>query len=78
MDNASAFPYPLDGRARLIVERRGMVDMRKRFRGNAPIGTSRKFDGGGKTSQLYAGKSMYPDTPVGGGEDQAGNKEGGK
>lgn len=55
--------------------------MRKRFRGNAPIGTSRKFDGGGKTSQLYAGKSMYPDTPVGGGgggEDPAGNKEGGK
>lgn len=49
--------------------------MRKRFRGNAPIGTSRKFDGGGKTSQLYAGKSMYPDTPVGGGgEDPAGNK----
>lgn len=51
--------------------------MRKRFRGNAPLGTSRKVEGGGR-AQLYAGKSMYPDTPVGGKEAEAEGGEGGK
>lgn len=70
------FPHLLGGRARLIVERRGMVDMRKRFRKNAPVGTAHQFG----ASQLYAGKSMYPDTPVaGGGEDvETGTKKEGK
>ncbi|KAM0722644.1 hypothetical protein Q7P37_002085 [Cladosporium fusiforme] len=38
--------------------KRGLVDMRKRFRGNKPISTSQELDGesGG---QLYAGKSAY-------------------
>lgn len=50
--------------------------MRKRFRRNAPVGTSHQFG----ASQLYAGKSMYPDTPVaGGGEDaEGGTKKGGE
>lgn len=39
---------------RLIV-RRGMVDMRKRFRGNAPVGVR----DGGKPPQLYGGKPMH-------------------
>lgn len=50
--------------------------MRKRFRGNAPLGTTRQAEGG-KRTQLYAGKSMYPDTPAGGKEDvEGGAKEG--
>jgi cytochrome c oxidase assembly factor 5 len=31
-----------------------MIDMRKRFRGNAPIATSVELEGGG-SGQLYAG-----------------------
>lgn len=47
--------------------------MRKRFRGNAPLGTTRRVEGG--KAQLYAGKSMYPDTPVGGkGEETEGGE----
>ena len=38
--------------------KRGMVDMRKRFRGNAPISVSTELEGGG-SQQLYGG------TPVG-------------
>lgn len=33
--------------------KRGMIDMRKRFRGNAPIATSVELEGGG-SGQLYA------------------------
>lgn len=32
-----------------------MIDMRKRFRGNAPVATSAELEGGGGTGQLYAG-----------------------
>lgn len=44
--------------------KRGMVDMRKRFRGNYPIAISAELEGVGKHShesggQLYAGKSHY-------------------
>ncbi len=39
-----------------------MVDMRKRFRGNAPIAVSQELEGGGRREpipQLYAGKPAY-------------------
>ncbi|EOD51002.1 putative cytochrome c oxidase assembly protein [Neofusicoccum parvum UCRNP2] len=45
--------------------KRGMVDMRKRFRGNKPVGVSNELDAatGGpedsKGKQLYAGKPLY-------------------
>lgn len=39
--------------------KRGMVDMRKRFRGNHPISTSLEVEGEGKTPMLYAGKGTY-------------------
>ncbi|KAF5014313.1 hypothetical protein F66182_14749 [Fusarium sp. NRRL 66182] len=47
--------------------KRGLVDMRKRFRGNAPISVSREIEGGGGSSrsstqapqQLYAGKPAF-------------------
>ncbi|KAK5134200.1 hypothetical protein LTR08_006860 [Meristemomyces frigidus] len=47
--------------------KRGMIDMRKRFRGNKPIATSVELEagGGGETAvgarggQLYAGKGGY-------------------
>ncbi|KAL6242664.1 hypothetical protein RBB50_010310 [Rhinocladiella similis] len=41
--------------------RRGLVDMRKRFRGNAPISTSLENEGGGGKSapQLYGGKPAF-------------------
>ncbi|KAI9862195.1 MAG: hypothetical protein M1824_001576 [Vezdaea acicularis] len=46
--------------------KRGLVDMRKRFRGNAPVAVSTELEGGsdkaGKTSgQLYAGKPAVGD-----------------
>ena len=34
--------------------KRGMIDMRKRFRGNKPVATSVELEAGGN-SQLYAG-----------------------
>jgi len=34
--------------------KRGMVDMRKRFRGNQPVGMAK--EGGGDGTQLYAGR----------------------
>jgi cytochrome c oxidase assembly factor 5 len=46
--------------------KRGMVDMRKRFRGNQPISMSKEIEGGGTAGgggQLYAGKPAF-DTPV--------------
>ncbi|KAL2013659.1 hypothetical protein VTN00DRAFT_1184 [Thermoascus crustaceus] len=40
--------------------KRGMVDMRKRFRGNQPIAVSKDLDGKQKTpQQLYAGKPAF-------------------
>jgi cytochrome c oxidase assembly factor 5 len=39
-----------------------MVDMRKRFRGNAPVAVSKELEGGGKSgsvTQLYAGKPAF-------------------
>ncbi|KIV85344.1 hypothetical protein PV11_01046 [Exophiala sideris] len=41
--------------------KRGMVDMRKRFRGNAPISSSLELEGGGgkKVPQLYGGKPAF-------------------
>ena len=38
--------------------KRGMVDMRKRFRGNQPIALSKELEGGGGPAggQLYAGR----------------------
>lgn len=40
----------------LIDARRGMIDMRKRFRGNAPLSVSNNSD---KQGQLYAGKPAF-------------------
>jgi cytochrome c oxidase assembly factor 5 len=39
--------------------KRGLVDMRKRFRGNKPIATSQELEGEGQTPMLYAGKGTY-------------------
>ncbi|EHY56717.1 hypothetical protein HRR83_002199 [Exophiala dermatitidis] len=42
--------------------KRGMVDMRMRFRGNAPISTSVELEGSGKRAagyQLYGGKPAF-------------------
>jgi cytochrome c oxidase assembly factor 5 len=46
-----------------------MVDMRKRFRGNAPIAVSTELEGGGKQGtvpQLYGGKpaAAIPETKI--------------
>lgn len=40
--------------------KRGMVDMRKRFRGNQPVSTSVELQAGEGTGQLYAGKGTFP------------------
>lgn len=45
--------------------KRGMVDMRKRFRGNQPIAVSKEIEGGAAGSesrQLYAGKPAFSTT----------------
>ncbi|KAI9732923.1 MAG: hypothetical protein M1818_007356 [Claussenomyces sp. TS43310] len=47
--------------------KRGMVDMRKRFRGNQPIAVSQELEGGSgqevqPSKQLYAGKPAFGDT----------------
>lgn len=42
--------------------RRGMIDMRKRFRGNQPMSVSKEIEGGAssnKGGQLYAGKPAF-------------------
>lgn len=40
--------------------RRGMIDMRKRFRGNAPVAfRNLQTSDGGEGYQLYAGKSAF-------------------
>lgn len=45
----------------LYWSRRGMIDMRKRFRGNQPIAVSKEFEGGqsNKPQQMYAGKPAF-------------------
>lgn len=44
--------------------KRGMVDMRKRFRGNQPIGMGKEVEEGEQnaSNQLYAGKSAFGST----------------
>ncbi|TVY76038.1 Mitochondrial protein [Lachnellula suecica] len=44
--------------------KRGMVDMRKRFRGNQPIAVSKELEGGAQERghMLYAGKPAFTDT----------------
>lgn len=42
--------------------KRGMIDMRKRFRGNRPISTSTELEGSGKAPMLYAGKGTFDET----------------
>jgi len=41
--------------------KRGLVDMRKRFRGNAPMSVSKELEGGKSAvpTQLYAGKPAF-------------------
>ncbi|KKK25172.1 hypothetical protein P175DRAFT_0498407 [Aspergillus ochraceoroseus IBT 24754] len=40
--------------------KRGLIDMRKRFRGNAPLSMSKEVDGkSGTSQQLYAGKPAF-------------------
>jgi cytochrome c oxidase assembly factor 5 len=41
--------------------KRGMVDMRKRFRGNQPIAISKELEGGSQKAvgQLYGGKPAF-------------------
>ncbi|KAI9777965.1 MAG: hypothetical protein M1839_008500 [Geoglossum umbratile] len=55
--------------------KRGMVDMRKRFRGNQPIGVASEGDSGGGEGggQLYAGKPAFSKVvkPTDGREDGA-------
>lgn len=49
-----------------------MVDMRKRFRGNAPISTSTELEAGADKNyyyQLYAGKPAGGSVRVSSGED---------
>ena len=42
--------------------KKGMIDMRKRFRGNKPISTSVELEAGGdRTGMLYAGGKAYAD-----------------
>ncbi|KAI4099532.1 MAG: hypothetical protein L6R37_005923 [Teloschistes peruensis] len=50
--------------------KRGMIDMRKRFRGNQPMAVSKELEGE-KGGQLYAGKMMGTGAKAtGGGEDE--------
>ncbi len=42
--------------------KRGMVDMRKRFRGNQPIAVSKELEGAEPRGQLYAGKPAFGST----------------
>ncbi|OGE56775.1 hypothetical protein PENARI_c002G00581 [Penicillium arizonense] len=53
--------------------KRGMIDMRKRFRGNQPISVSKEMEGEKSSSggQLYAGQPAYQSVkPVNGDEVQ--------
>ncbi|KAI9802602.1 MAG: hypothetical protein M1833_001676 [Piccolia ochrophora] len=53
--------------------KRGMIDMRKRFRGNQPIALSKELEGGsgGSGPQLYGGKPAVGE--VGGTDGGAGD-----
>lgn len=53
--------------------RRGMIDMRKRFRGNQPIAfrTLQETEDGGKGYQLYAGRPAF----AGGARETSGNEK---
>ena len=59
--------------------KRGMVDMRKRFRGNLPVSTSLELEGDGaavkKGGQLYGGKPAF-DVADGMKKEQRGEVEG--
>ncbi|TKA73389.1 hypothetical protein B0A49_06802 [Cryomyces minteri] len=46
--------------------KRGMVDMRKRFRGNKPVAVSQEIEAGADepSHQLYGGKSAYAEPAV--------------
>ncbi len=52
-----------------------MVDMRKRFRGNQPIGVSPEF-GGEKPGQLYGGKNAVGDIKPSKQEEEEGGERG--
>ncbi|KAJ5958277.1 Cytochrome c oxidase [Penicillium vulpinum] len=39
--------------------KRGLVDMRKRFRGNQPIAVAKDVESGKSSGQLYAGQPAY-------------------
>jgi hypothetical protein len=43
------------------LSRRGLIDMRKRFRGNQPLAGASEMEGGkrNKPEQLYAGKPAF-------------------
>lgn len=45
--------------------KRGMVDMRKRFRGNRPVGASKEIEGEDNDEGLY-GRMLYAGRPAGG------------
>ena len=45
--------------------KRGLVDMRKRFRGNQPIAMSKELEGGDSKHMLYSGKKSGGEKPVG-------------
>lgn len=47
--------------AMLTLHRRGMVDMRKRFRGNQPVAILEGKEQSKSGGQLYAGKPAYSD-----------------
>ena len=51
--------------------KRGMIDMRKRFRGNKPIASSVELEAGASdpSNQLYGGKSAYGDIKSTDGKD---------
>ncbi|KAI4200901.1 MAG: hypothetical protein LQ350_003587 [Teloschistes chrysophthalmus] len=53
--------------------KRGMIDMRKRFRGNQPMAVSKELEGE-KGGQLYAGKMMGTGAKATGGRED--EKEG--
>ena len=52
------------------MARRGLVDMRKRFRGNHPVALMGERQAEG--TQLYAGKPAYVE-PAASGSDDTGN-----
>lgn len=52
--------------------KRGMIDMRKRFRGNQPIAVSKEIEGE-KGGQLYGGGRAVGATPGGGGQGADGD-----